>query len=166
MTSNRLCSAIVLALLLAIAGCGAKLYPVQGQVVWTDGTPAKELAGGFVSFNDDAADISARGEISSAGSFSLSSLKKDDGLPTGRYQIRLAPPESSTTDGAAEAIQAARLLPEKYLSYETSGLAASVEATKNHIKLTIEKAEPQASEKVESEASAPPESPTVEPPTP
>ena len=45
------------------AGCGRKNFPVEGQVVWPDGAPAKELAGGMVQFElipQDAADTIAR----------------------------------------------------------------------------------------------------------
>jgi hypothetical protein len=142
MITARYLICVGLASLLLISGCGPVMYPVHGQLVWDDGSPAKELAGGFVGFNSDAADLSARGEIQPDGSFTLSSLRKNDGLPPGRYQILIAPPEpGSTTSESDEATELGKLLPEKYQSYETSGLEATLEARENRLTLTIQKAQ-------------------------
>jgi hypothetical protein len=125
---------------LVVAGCGGGSYPVQGEVLWSDGTPATELAGGFVGFSSEAAKLSARGEINPDGSFSLSSLRKDDGLPPGVYQVIVAPPEPSATEGpAAQPVQGRRLLPTKYQSYQNSGLEITVEPKRNQVKLKLEK---------------------------
>jgi hypothetical protein len=137
----------VLAIVLVVAGCGARSYPVHGQVVWSDGTPAKELAGGFVTFDSEEADLSARGEISTDGSFVLSNLKKDDGLPPGRYQVMVAAPEPDPSEPPDSlAVKGRNLLPPKYQIYETSGLAQTVEAKPNQITLRIDKAEPSGPE--------------------
>ncbi len=141
--NNRLAAFALVVPLLAIVGCGKAMHPVRGQLVWSDGTPARELAGGSVGFNSDSANLSARGEIQADGSFSLSSLKKDDGLPPGRYRVMIAPPEpvyGLEASGATD--QARELLSEKYQSYETSGLEAAVEAKENQLTLTLEKDEP------------------------
>ena len=47
-TRRRLMPLLLAALLLGgLAGCGGpRLYPVAGRLVWEDGSPAKELAGG------------------------------------------------------------------------------------------------------------------------
>jgi hypothetical protein len=123
--------------LLVISGCGSGMYPVRGQVVWSDGAPAKELAGGLVSFDSIVADISATGQIQPDATFSLSSLKKDDGLPPGTYQVLVAPPEPDAEDAAVTAGR--RMLPAKYQNYKSSGLEIIVEADSNRVTLTLEK---------------------------
>jgi hypothetical protein len=124
-----------------LAGCGSGSYPVRGQVVWSDGSPAKELAGGTVSFESQAADISARGDIAPDATFSLSSLKKDDGLPPGTYQVLVAPPDPDVSeDKNSPAVQGRRMIPAKYQSYESSGMEVTVEAKQNDVTLTVEKA--------------------------
>jgi hypothetical protein len=122
-------------------GCGSSSYPVHGRVVWSDGSPAKELEGGFVGFESLVNDVNARGDIAADGTFSLSSLKKDDGLPPGKYQVVVAPPEPFYDEQApAQPAIGRRMLPMKYQSYQTSGLESTVEAKENDITLTIDKA--------------------------
>src|SRR5260370_28377297 len=79
---------------LGAAGCnGANSpYPVQGTV-YLDGQPAKELAGGTVTFNSNELRKSASGQIQADGSYRLGSLKQDDGALPGNYEVTVAPPE-------------------------------------------------------------------------
>src|SRR5436190_24088854 len=77
--------------LAAISGCGGpNLYPVEGKVVFADGTP---LAAGTVVFKpkDPKAVMSPRGIIRAAGKFRASTLKEGDGAPPGDYQVLIAP---------------------------------------------------------------------------
>jgi hypothetical protein len=82
------------------AGCGggAGMYPIHGTV-YLDGQPAKELAGGTVTFNSEELHKSASGEIQADGTYRLGSLTKDDGAIPGKYQVMVSPPEVS---GAGE----------------------------------------------------------------
>src|SRR5437763_1972773 len=50
-------------LLMLASGCGGDPYPVDGHVVWKDGSPAKELAGAQVVFELPEKQTSARGVI-------------------------------------------------------------------------------------------------------
>jgi hypothetical protein len=125
---------------MAIAGCGDGMYPVQGKVLWSDGTPAAELVGGIVSFESVEADLSARGEIGPDGSFSLSSLRKDDGLPPGTYQVLVAPSDPDPSeDKSSPRILGRRMLPARYRHYKSSGLEVTVEAKTNQVTLTVDK---------------------------
>jgi hypothetical protein len=86
---------------LVAAGCGGGAgtpYPVHGTV-YLDGQPAKELAGGTVTFSSSALRKSASGEIQTDGTYRLGTLEKDDGAIPGPYQVTVSPPE---TAGAGE----------------------------------------------------------------
>jgi hypothetical protein len=83
------------------AGCSGGAdspSPVHGTV-YLDGKPAKELAGGTVTFNSEELNKSASGEIEADGSYRLGSLRKDDGAIPGKYLVTVSPPEVS---GAGE----------------------------------------------------------------
>jgi hypothetical protein len=82
---------------LLAAGCGGgagRPYPVGGTV-FLDGQPAKELAGGTVTFSSAELHRSASGEIQADGTYRLGSLKKDDGAAPGKYQVTVSPPETA-----------------------------------------------------------------------
>lgn len=69
----RWSAAVVIAMgLLALAGCGPRLYSVRGKVVWENGAEAHELAGGTVVCESEDGKVAARGEIQENGSFELS----------------------------------------------------------------------------------------------
>src|SRR5215207_8354383 len=91
MPSPRL---FVLAVLL-VAGCasGKRLYPVEGTVVYEDGTPATDLAGGTVSLEADEDKSNAAGEIQKDGSFRIRTPLGKDGAPAGAYRVLVQPPE-------------------------------------------------------------------------
>jgi hypothetical protein len=84
----------LLAALLALgpAGCGGNRYPVEGKVVWRDGTEANELAGGLVVFESADGTNSASGEIREDGSFRMHTIKPGDGVAPGDYRVLVAPP--------------------------------------------------------------------------
>ena len=68
-------AAVLLAL--SLVGCSdqVRLHPVQGVVVWSDGQPARELAGGAVSLRmegDAERKTRPNGGIQPDGTFTLS----------------------------------------------------------------------------------------------
>ena len=78
----------------AAAGCNANgCYPVRGMV-YLDGQPATELAGGTVAFDSAELHRSASGTIREDGSYRLSSIGRDDGAIPGTYQVTVSPPEA------------------------------------------------------------------------
>jgi hypothetical protein len=78
----------------AAAGCNANgCYPVRGMV-YLDGQPATELAGGTVTFDSAELHRSASGAIREDGSYRLSSFGRDDGAMPGTYQVTISPPET------------------------------------------------------------------------
>jgi hypothetical protein len=94
--AGRAAIAVWLAATCAVAGCGSRrLYPVQGQVLFKDGTP---LTGGWVVFEplDPSVGASATGDIQSDGTFRLGTERKGDGAAEGRYRVFIHPPLGGT----------------------------------------------------------------------
>ena len=86
------------ALAFAGGGCGGGAnspYPVEGTV-FLDGEPAKELAGGMVTFNSSQLHKVAFGEIREDGTYRLGTLKPGDGAVPGVYQVTVSPPEGAS----------------------------------------------------------------------
>src|SRR5262245_3757927 len=85
MPSVRLASVSVLFLL---AGCGGTgLYPVEGQLQWQDGTPAKELEGASVTFELPEKNTNSTGIVQADGTFSLMTAAPGDGALPGKYKV-------------------------------------------------------------------------------
>src|SRR5262245_53344935 len=84
----RLSGAVVVAVcLMGLEGCsGPGLYPVRGKILWEDGTPARELAGGLV-ICESATGAGARGDIEKDGSFQLGTHKPGDGALVGKHRV-------------------------------------------------------------------------------
>lgn len=122
--------------LLGSAGCNTGKFPVDGKIVWADGTPAKELAGGLVVFECTSAPFCARGEIKEDGSFRLTTERPEDGVMPGAYRVLVSqlrpdddirPPPPLPLDTRFEA-------------FETSGLTYTVQpAGRNEPVLKVER---------------------------
>ncbi len=78
----------VAAVVLIVGGCsGANTpYPVTGTVS-LDGQPARELAGGTVTFNSSELHQSASASIRADGTYQLRAVP-------GKYQVTVSPPET------------------------------------------------------------------------
>jgi len=127
---------------LASAGCGSGMYPVQGKIVYADGKPATELAGGTVLFENPEARVSAMGEISKGATFQLTSTKKNDGAPPGTYRVAIGAPdpdEGKVQDDTPKSKRRKSPVAEKYRNMETSGLRVTVERKKNEVTLTLDR---------------------------
>jgi hypothetical protein len=135
--------AIVLGVSAAVAagllpGCGPKYYSVEGKVVWSDGTPAKELEGSQVVFESAEMKISARGTIGADGGFTMTMINPDDGVPAGTYKVAIVEEFKPINGNWANVKPAA--LDSKYYSLATSGLTATVSAGKTPVELKVERA--------------------------
>jgi hypothetical protein len=135
-------------LLSGVAGCGgAKIYPVEGRVVYSDSTPAADLARYKVEFESidgkiDGRNVSAEGEIQKDATFRITTLKPNDGALLGSHRVIIAPPHTEGDTPTRPFI-----IDPRYVSYETSGLKVHIEAKTNEITLTIERRKPPASQK-------------------
>jgi hypothetical protein len=92
--------------LVALPGCGgSKMRPVHGKVRFPDGTALDQ---GKVVLNAvDGLHGASSGPLGKDGSFEMSSLKKGDGVPIGKYRVSIV--------GAAEAPKGDTAGPPKYL---------------------------------------------------
>jgi hypothetical protein len=125
----------LVAVLVLVAGCGGKgTYPVEGKVVYPDGTVATDLAGHSVNFESAELKVSATGEVQSDGSFKLGTYENDDGALPGKYRVTVFRPlpvgdEPTPRD----------MIDPKYKSLDTSGLEVTIEPKVNAVTLTVER---------------------------
>lgn len=142
---SRLHVAGSLALLSVVwmSGCGGqKLYPVQGKIVYTDGTPAKDLEGYTVALESidqaataEKAGVSGWGRVQADATFHISTYREGDGAVPGRHRVAITP-EVQLSDGSV----AKPIIPPRYTRFETSGLEVEIKPTSsNEITLTIER---------------------------
>jgi hypothetical protein len=127
-------------LLLLVAGCGGnKTYPVQGRVVFKDGTPIEPLVGGQVVFEplDPGAKESARGIIQPDGTFRLGTHDTADGAPLGRYRVLVSPQPLPPKD--AEKRPPAPVVDLRYQSPDKSPLEQTVTTGPNDFTITVER---------------------------
>jgi hypothetical protein len=125
--------AVALSFLTGAAGCGPKLCPVRGNVVYPDGKPLTE---GMVVFESKGKEtpVMARGEIQADGSYQLSTYKAGDGVMPGTYRVMVAPKSDPN------AIDKPSKLPPfdpRYMAFETSGLEFEVKAGPNEFPIQV-----------------------------
>jgi hypothetical protein len=137
-----LVTAVLAAGLTGLAGCGGEpaKVPAEGKVVWADGSPAKELAGGVVQFEPPKNGVGARGVIGPDGSFKIGTNKEADGVVPGEYRVLVAenrPVVKEREDGPE---LAPPKMDPKFGDWQTSGLTATITSGTNSLTLKVEKA--------------------------
>jgi ribosomal protein S12 len=127
---------------LCLAGCNSnklKTYPVQGQVVFQDGTPVKV---GTVETKAVGKTVQATGSIATDGTFTLTTYRPNDGAIAGEHKVVIVqfipiediPNYRPSTMGVVN---------RKHASYHTSGLTMQViPEGENKIKLVVAGADP------------------------
>jgi hypothetical protein len=130
---RRLVPLACLFTLLGVSGCGGGLYPVQGQVVYEDGTPMTE---GFVicEMQEGGAAVMARGPIQPDGTFRLGTRKPGDGARPGKYRVLVTPRARTEEEKNLPPV-----LDPKFTRYSTSGLEFEVKKEKNDFPLKVSK---------------------------
>lgn len=133
---------LTLAVLLPVllTGCGSGLCPVEGQVLWKDGTPAKELAGSQVIFDLPEKQTSSRGTIQADGSFRLTTNKADDGALAGEYKVMIIEVGRKPRGGPDATELAPGIVDSRYADPSTTDLQATVKPGAPKITLTVERA--------------------------
>jgi hypothetical protein len=120
--------------LLLLSGCsGKRLYPVEGVVQFEDGSSARELAGGTVSFESVADRSNVAGEIRPDGTFRVRNPFGEDGAQPGAYRVLVLPAEGA--DRRTPPID------RRYGRYETSGIEVTVKEEKNRLTVVVRRAE-------------------------
>jgi hypothetical protein len=124
-------------LLLAAAGCGGTpTYPVEGKLVYKDGTPV--TGGGQVLFQaaDPNTKGNPRGNLQDDGSFRMGTFDDTDGVPEGRYLIAVVPTPLRSRKSAPQDWPPFQ---KKYMNHETSGLEFTVTRGNNQCPIIVEK---------------------------
>lgn len=115
-------------------GTGSGVYPVQGNVISTTGIAPQF---GTVEFRSDSEGRVASGKIQSDGTFTLTTFEPNDGAVKGDHDVILVRFINVEDGKPLESHGHAVEIPERYASYETSGLTATVKPGRNN-KITIE----------------------------
>lgn len=133
---NRLLVFSLLALIAWTGGCSSRsTHPVNGKVVYSDGSPATDLLGHTVSFDCPEHKVGASGEIQSDGTFRVGTFENDDGAMAGKHQVAISAPLPPLDAPAPP-----RLIDKKYGDMSTSGLAVEIKPGTNEVTLTVERA--------------------------
>ena len=127
---------VAIALLSCLAaGCSTKsTYPVEGKVVFADGSPATELAGYTVSFDSAEQKVGANGVVGADGTFRIGTFEDDDGAMPGNYRVALTPPAPPVDEPPP-----ATIIDKKYGDLDSSGLQAEIKPEDNVIELKVER---------------------------
>ena len=110
---------LVFCLLAFAIGCGGQ-PGVRGKVVFSD--DKAPLTKGIVNFVNEAR--IARGQIESDGTYVIGSIKANDGLPPGTYQVYLT--NTETTEASAGGLKKEYIIDRKYDNAKTSGITVEV----------------------------------------
>ncbi|MFO0809356.1 MAG: hypothetical protein U0746_12085 [Gemmataceae bacterium] len=124
----------------AAAGCsGSGPYPVEGMVVWEDGTPAKELASAQIVFDLPERQTSARGSVQPDGTFQLTTNKANDGALPGKYKVMILEIGRKTMPNDPTML-APTVMDIRYSDPRTTDLEATIEPVKpNKITLRVKR---------------------------
>lgn len=128
---------VLVTVVLAVPGCGSGIYPVDGQLVWKDGSPATELAGSNIIF--EGTKTSSLGVVQADGSFKLTTNKPDDGAPVGDFKVLVIETGRKPLPGGDGSTLAPSIVDPRYADASTSGLTAKVTPGTNQLTLTLER---------------------------
>jgi hypothetical protein len=124
-------------LVAGLAGCGGgRTASVEGKLVWADGTPAKELAGGVVMFQTADGATKMHGVIGPDGAFELA-----DAVPEGTYQVYVSEtlPVLRETDTEGAVLGPPKMDP-RFGDPKTSGLTATIQSGGEPVVLKVDRA--------------------------
>jgi hypothetical protein len=129
--------AVLVVVLGALAGCGGvRTASVEGKLVWADGTPAKELAGGVVMFQTADGATKMHGVIGPDGAFQLT-----EAVPEGVYQVYVSEtlPVLRETDTEGAVLGPPKMDP-RFGDPKMSGLTATVQSGGEPVVLKVGRA--------------------------
>jgi hypothetical protein len=129
-------------IVLCLSGCGGgqlPTYPVNGKVVFEDGTSPQF---GTVEFLNDAHQLNARGEIANDGTFSVSTFEDGDGAVEGTHRIAIIQLTMSPHTAQFNHLikhDHGEVVDSKYHDFRTSGLTWQISTGDNEVMLTVKK---------------------------
>lgn len=124
-------------LIVMLSGCGGDKVPLKGKVTFKeDGSP---LTRGLVCF--ETATYRARGTLTADGTYRVTSVKQNDGIPPGLYKVYIFGAEASveSSSGNMRAARAESLVATKYTNAETSGITVEVDGKTREFNFEVEK---------------------------
>ncbi len=136
--AKRIWRSVLLLSFVVALGCSSDrlpTYPVQGRVVFADGSPVRT---GSIELKSNEFGVQARGNIAGDGSFQLTTYEENDGAVAGTHQcvvVQLVIVEElsnfkPSTEGVVDP---------RFGSYSTSELECHVSTTDdNNVTLTVE----------------------------
>lgn len=130
--------------LLGIGGCtppDEKTFPVSGLVRFPDGSV---LTNGSVEFEIIGRDppITATSLIAADGTFTLGTKTLDDGAFAGKHRVAIIADYQIGTGAERPGLIPESKLPEKYSTFDRSGLVLEVLPENNQIIIDVEIADP------------------------
>jgi hypothetical protein len=124
--------------LLLLTGCGGNIQ-LKGKVVFSDdGSPVPI---GTVCFEMDS--YLARGNLQSDGTFAVSSIKENDGLPKGTYRVYITGSQKLIGTSIMGLPLYESLIDEKYAATNTSGITIDVSPSTKYFEITVDRYQPQ-----------------------
>lgn len=119
-------SVVLLLALVLVSGCsGDKKFKITGKV--SIKSTGQMLTGATVFFrpqkNPDQ--FTSRGYVGADGTYSLSTVIADDGVPAGTYNVMVSI-QAPSPEGKSRGAQSSSPIDRKYASFETSGLVFEV----------------------------------------
>ena len=110
------------------AGCGGSgIYPVEGIVVWQDGSPARELEGASLTFELPEKQTNSVGVVKNDGTFELMTAAPGDGALAGDYTVVI----SERRQSAGGTMLAPTVADIRYADRSSSDLKATVKPIRN-----------------------------------
>lgn len=123
-----------------ITGCGDEkgTYPVEGRVIYPDGTPVTDGTVEFETMSGRKA-ITAASEIAPDGSFSLGTFAPKDGALPGKHRVAVIADYQIGTEMERPGLIPPPTIDDKYRSFKTSGLTFEIERGANLIEVIVER---------------------------
>lgn len=149
---------LTLVAVVATSGCGGGTDPYQqtpegerakvSGAVSYDGKPIP-LDSNVIFYNKEKA-ATAAGKVDTLGNYTLSPSVEKVGIPVGRYQVMIRPPEAPAAEvgsedykkammGQAKKVAMPKEIPEKFHALETSGIVLEVKAGENKFDFDLAK---------------------------
>jgi hypothetical protein len=126
---------LLLCLIVLAAGCSNNYVPLKGTVVFSDdGTP---LTTGSVVFESGA--VGASGALNERGEFTVGSMKADDGLAPGTYNVFITGAVKQMEDKSSGMMRAVPLIHSRYGNKETSGIVITVDKNTKTVQIKVDR---------------------------
>jgi hypothetical protein len=126
--------AILLAITCFHTGCGGQTVPIDGRVKFKDGSDISVLQGHKVNMQPEGGGARSYGTIEADGTFKISTFGNNDGAVPGKHQVTVTPPQPEPDKPPPKPV-----IPPKYSTFETSGLAVEVKSGQGAADLELER---------------------------